>query len=490
VFVLAAMVHLTTGIAAGRPDIVFILADDLGYGDVACFNPQSRIPTPHIDGLAREGMRFTDAHSASAVCTPTRYGLLTGRYCWRTRLKSGVLGGFSKPLIDPRTPTVAAFLKERGYATAAFGKWHLGMDLAAATTAGLPDKPDAGEATDPLDRFDYAAPIKNGPVHRGFDRFFGISASLDMPPFIFVDDDRFVGRATVRKRWLRTGPAEPSFEAGLVVDAITKRAASFIRAQRGSSAPMFVYLALTAPHTPIVPRGEFIGRSQAGLYGDFVAETDWAVGEILAALKDVGRETSSLVIFTSDNGASPGAQGDRPSLPAAKNGHESNRPWRGAKSDIHEGGHRVPLVARWPGRTPAGSACHDPVCLNFLFATCAALMGESVPAGAAPDSFSIAPWIEGGKPDKPTHPSIVHHSINGLFALRQGPWKFIDGKGSGGWSAGDDGKPAQLFNLDDDPAESRNRIDDEPERAARMKAELAAVIGRVEPANPEPRADQ
>ncbi|RME68497.1 MAG: arylsulfatase, partial [Verrucomicrobia bacterium] len=270
------------------PNIVFILADDLGYGDVQSLNPErGRIPTPHIDQLAREGMSFTDAHSSSSVCTPTRYSILTGRYNWRTRLQWNVLYGYSKPLIPRERLTVAGMLHAAGYATACIGKWHLGMEI------------PEGEA-DPE--------IREGPVDRGFDYFFGISGSLDMPPFAYIENRRYTEPLTTEKKWIRRGPAAAGFEAVEVLPTLVERAVTYIEGRRGQDQPFFLYLPLTSPHTPILPTAEWKGRSGLGKYGDFVMETDWAVGEVVAALARAGLAEDTLVIFTSDNGCSKSAR--------------------------------------------------------------------------------------------------------------------------------------------------------------------------------------
>ena len=451
-----------------RPNIVYILADDLGYGDVRCLNPQSKVPTPNLDRLAAQGLTFTDAHSASAVCTPTRYGILTGRYCWRTRLKSGVLGGFSPPLIEEGRLTVPALLRANGYDTAAVGKWHLGLDWPAASGTNFGDQI---EPTGEIKRIDYTQPIRHGPMSVGFDSYFGIAASLDMPPYIFIQNDRTLGIPTATKKWIREGPAHPDFEAVDVLPRLTEAAVNYLyeRARDPAKKPFFLYLALTSPHTPVVPRSDFKGRSQAGDYGDFVAETDWALGEVQTALRQANLEQDTLLIFTSDNGYSPGGLSH---ADAQKYGHQGSHIFRGTKADIWEGGHRIPFFARWPGRTRPGSTNSETLCLNSLLATCADLLSVKLPDHAGEDSFSIAPLLRGEKPNRPTHEAVVHHSIRGMFALRQGPWKFIDGTGSGGWTKGGmeaDAPPGQLYHLAEDPSETRNLYREHPEIVKRLR---------------------
>ncbi|MFN4258086.1 MAG: sulfatase family protein [Gemmataceae bacterium] len=474
--------HSVGAVEAKTPHIVYILADDQGYGDVTYFNPESKIPTPNLDRLARQGMIFTDAHSASAVCTPTRYGLLTGRYCWRTRLKAGVLWGHSPRLIEPGRATVASFLREQGYHTACVGKWHLGLDWPTRQPVRFGDnvKPQAD-----LGLIDYTKPITNGPLAVGFDYYFGIPASLDMPPFIFVENDRTIGQATATKKWLRSGPAEPDFEAVDVLKTFTEKATAYIqqRAQDKTGKPFFLYMPLTSPHTPVVPRPEFRGLGKIGPYGDFVHETDWVVGQVLNALRETGLEQDTLVIFTSDNGYSPSGMSR---ADQEKVGHHSSSIFRGTKADIWEGGHRVPFIARWPGVVQPGTKCAEPICLNSLFATCAELVGQELPQDAAEDSFSILPLLRGAQRNRPTHDAIVHHSVQGMFAIRKGPWKLIEGRGSGGWTKGDTGDDlpeAQLYHLTDDPSEKHNLHDKHAEivRELRGLLEQYKTSGRSRP---------
>ncbi len=473
--------------AAERPNIVFILADDLGYGDLRCFNPAGKIPTPHLDRLAAQGMRFTDAHSGSAVCTPTRYGILTGRYAWRSRLQQSVLVGYSPPLIAPGRLTVASLLRRHGYHTASVGKWHLGLGWAIARPAAF------GDAIDP--RGDPAAvrydrPFSGGPTTLGFDQFFGISASLDMPPYIFLRDNRCVGVPTTEKTYIRKGPAEKDFEAANVLPALEQEAVSYLdhRISGAEVRPFFLYLALTAPHTPIVPGDEFRGRTGLGPYGDFVAQVDAVVGEVLRVLDRNGLGDNTLVIVTSDNGCSPSA-----GFPAlARLGHKPSGPFRGTKADIFEGGHRIPLIARWPGHVRAGSTCADAICLNDLLATLAAIVGDTLPGDAGEDSVSILPDLLGTAAG-PVREATVHHSINGSFAIRQGPWKLILCPDSGGWSPPRPGSdaakglpPVQLYDLARDPGERRNLQADHPEIVDRLTRLLERYVseGRSTPGKP------
>lgn len=470
----------------GRPNIVYILADDLGYGDVHCLNPEGKIPTPNLDRFASQGMAFTDAHSGSAVCTPTRYGILTGRYAWRTRLPRGVLGGYSSPLIEPGRMTVASLLKGQGYRTACFGKWHLGLDW--PTRDGLPA--GFGDAIEPLGdvgRVDYAGTIGRGPTALGFDHFYGISASLDMPPFVFIEDDHCDGVPTTEKTFLRKGAATEDFEAVNVLPIVVEEAVAFIDARAGEAdkAPFFLYLPLNAPHTPIVPADAFEGQSGINPYADYVMQVDAAVGRVLRAIEDRGLTGSTLVIFTSDNGCSPAA--DFRTL--AEHGHHPSGPYRGAKADIYEGGHRIPFLVRWPDRVKPGTRCEDTVCLTDLMATCAEILGVSLPDDAGEDSVSLLPDLL-GTASGPVREATVHHSINGSFAIRQGNWKLCLCPGSGGWSVPRPGReqikdlpPVQLFDLSRDPGERENLTEEHPEVVTRLRALLEKYIaeGRSTP---------
>ncbi len=479
-----------------KPNIVYILADDLGYGDVRCLNPQGKIATPHLDRLAAAGMIFTDAHSSSAVCTPTRYGLLTGRYNWRSRLKSGVMGGMSPPLIEPGRLTVAAFLQQQGYHTACIGKWHLGFDW--------PRQPDTAPFTDGIERgadgwrVDFSKPIVRGPNTLGFDYFFGLAASLDMVPYAFIENDRVTKVPTVDKAFpmmfgrtngaTRKGPAAEGFEAIDVLPTLTRRAVTYIdeRAIDAKSGhPFFLYVPLNSPHTPIAPGKEWQGRSGLNPYADFVMETDARVGAVLEALEQNGLTGTTLVIFTSDNGCSPEAK--LPELLAQ--GHNPSAQFRGTKADIFEGGHRVPFLVRWPGRVKAATTSDELICLNDLFATCADIVGAKVPADAAEDSVSLLPALE-GRATGPIREALVHHSINGSFALRQGKWKLELCADSGGWSAPRPGSPAakslpasQLYDLAADLAETNNVASAHPEIVTRLTVLLEKYVahGRSTP---------
>lgn len=448
---------------AARPNILYVLADDLGWGDLTCNNPESKIPTPNLDKLAAQGVRFTDMHSPSSVCTPTRYGILTGRYCWRSSLKSGVLQGYSPNLIEPGRSTVASLLKNAGYNTAAFGKWHLGLGTAAKT--------------------DYSKPLHPCPVDHGFETFYGIPASLDMPPYLWVDQDHAAeppsaetpgdtGFGGSQGRFYRGGAISPSFKIDEVLPTITRKAEDFLRARRTAASPFFLYVPLTAPHTPWAPLPEHKGKSRAGLYGDFVTQVDDSVGRILAALEQSGRAANTLVLFASDNGAYW--------KPAniEETGHRANANWRGMKADIYDGGHRIPFLARWPGRIAAGGVSQQLGCLTDLCATAAEVAGIGLPRDSAEDSFSLAPALLGTRPVTAVRDTVIHHSSQGLFAVRRGPWKLALGRGSGGFTQPTaitpaEGEPqGELYNMADDPRETRNLWADKPDVVKSLTALL------------------
>jgi len=482
-----------------RPNIVLILADDLGYGDVRCNNPQGKIPTPEMDRLAAEGMRFTDAHSSSSVCTPTRYSLLTGRYCWRSRLASGVLGGLSPPLIEPGRLTLPELLRQQGYRTACLGKWHLGM--------GWARKPGAQPFGDDIERgpegwqVDYSGPIHGGPIAKGFEYYFGISGSLDMVPYTFIENDRVAAIPTVEKAFplmpgkaprTRPGPGAPEFEACDVLPTLTRKATEYIRghaAEARQGKPFFLYLALASPHTPIAPSAAWQGKSGLNPYADFVMETDACVGQVLRALAAEHLAENTLVLLTSDNGCSP--QADFPAL-AAK-GHHPSYVFRGAKADIFEGGHRVPFLVRWPGHVRPGSTCDQLIGLVDVLATCADILGVRLPASAGEDSVSFLPALLDAAP-RPLREALVHHSINGSFAIRQGRWKLALCPDSGGWSAPRPGSrearnlpPVQLYDLSADIGEQTNLQGQHPEVVARLRRLLEEYVarGRSTPGQPQ-----
>ncbi len=463
------------GSGSTRPNIVVILADDLGWGDLGCYNPDSRIPTPHLDQLASEGLRFLDAHSPSAVCSPTRYGLLTGRYAWRSRLKQGVLWGYSPPLIEKGRATVASFLRGLGYRTACVGKWHLGLTFTTREPAAF------GDATKPAadpSLIEWNQPLREGPHTVGFDEVFGIPASLDMVPYIYIRNDRVEAPPSVQLAgdksqrqggggFWRAGPGAPGFTVEGCLPALTEHAVEFVRNQSPDK-PFLLYFPLTSPHDPWAPTAEFRGRSRCGPRGDFIVQTDDTVGRIMRALEERGLASNTLLIFTSDNGAHwlPGE--------VRETGHAANGPWRGMKSDAFEGGHRVPFIARWPGKVRPDTTSKAVLGLQDIFATVADLVGEPVPAGAAEDSVSFLPALR-GRNVPARRPPLVVHSIRGTFAVRDGPWKWIQGSDSGGWTSGKVESDSQLYHLDRDPGETNNLADLQPSKVRTLLSNLEKI---------------
>lgn len=466
-----------------RPNIVLILADDLGYGDVHALNPSSTLPTPYLDALATEGLVFTDAHSPSAVCTPTRYGLLTGRYAWRTRLKSGVLGGYSAPLLEPERPTLATRLGEMGYRTAAIGKWHLGMQLPYLDEESADRSPWSGDPG-----VNFAGVIVDGPLQHGFDEFFGVTGSLDMPPYVFVRDDHFEGVPDLEQaaqpfpHFVRRGPRVDGFNSEDALDEVIGEARAFLARAAEGDTPFFLYLPLTAPHKPTQPHPRFRGSTALGEYGDFVRQVDWSIGQVLSALEANEQSQDTVVIVTSDNGsymrqlsdASAQDHVDRPATQAYHpERHRANGPLRGTKADIWEAGHRVPLLVRWPGRVEPGTRCPQPVCLTDIYATLAEAFDWPRAEAEAEDSVSLLGLFEGGEESRGV--PIVHHSVAGMFAIRDGRWKLVCGNGSGGREAPKGApfaEPFQLFDLEADLGETQDVATEHPEVVRRLFARL------------------
>ncbi|MEJ6567762.1 MAG: arylsulfatase [Akkermansiaceae bacterium] len=468
-----------------RPNIIYILADDLGYGDVHCINPErGKIKTPHMDKLAADGLTFTDAHTSSSVCTPTRYSILTGRYNWRTTLQKGVLNGYGEPLIKPDRMTVPTFLRENGYTTAMIGKWHLGLDIAttddkkAAPKSGLKQKKGKG-AFPPteLSNIDWKGTIKGGPVDLGFDSWFGIPASLDFPPYVWIRDRNWVGEGTHAKAFHRDGPASEDFEAVDVLGKLTAETVKFVT-DYDSEKPFFIYMPLPSPHTPIVPTPKWQGKSGLGQYGDFVMQTDDVLGQVVKALEAKGISENTIVIMTSDNGCSKQANFQN----LEKQGHFASAQFRGSKSDIWEGGLRVPYLVKWPKVIKAGSVSDQLTTQMDLLATCAELLGKELPKNAAEDSESILPVFKGENPML-SRKGIILHSVSGHFAYREGKHKLILAYGSGGWTAPTEKnakkeglQKAQLYDLKADPGEKKNLYESQPEIANRLLTQFTEYV--------------
>lgn len=498
---LCAVISLVSADAAepSKPNFVVILADDLGYGDVGCYNPErGKIRTPHMDQLAREGMRFTDAHSAVAVCSPTRYALLTGRYPWRTRLQQGIVGVWGAPLIAPERITIAQLARSQGYYTACVGKWHLGWDWPITEGdrqhfQGLGGQAGGGGKvkTEPTPeqiaawKTVFSRPIPGGPTTRGFHEYFGTDVP-NWPPYCFIDNDRTVGIPStlqpatdfVRSQASLQGPAMPDWKLDAILPALTDRACNIITKSAAAKQPFLLYFPLTSPHTPIAVAKEWQGRSDVQHpYADFVMQTDDTVGRVLATLKTAGVVDDTLVVFTSDNGCAAyiGAK----DLEAR--GHYPSGPLRGYKADAWEGGHRVPFIARWPGKVRPGSTCDQTVGSVDLLATFAEILGVTLPASAGEDSLSLWPLLKGE--NTPLHEGVVHQSSTGVFAIRSGNWKLIFGPGNGPVA---DVSP-QLYDLAVDLGETKNVAAAHPEEVRRLTKLMQRYLdnGRSTPGEPQ-----
>ncbi len=459
-----------------KPNIIYILADDMGYGDLSCLNENAAFTTPHLDKMCQEGMYHTDAHSTSALCTPSRYSLMTGRYNWRSSLKEGVLFGYDTPLIEKSRPTIGSFLQSQGYKTACIGKWHLGFQW-PLTDSNNPES------------IDFSLPLLDAPVDHGFDYFYGICGSLDMPPYVYVENRRVtampdrISKCHTRlpieltKHFFRDGLTGADFEHSDVLPNLTRRVLSQI--DQWQDEPFFLYFPMTAPHAPMLPTEEFIGKSGTNLYGDFVLMCDDIVGQINQKLKDLGLVENTIVIFASDNGCAPMAN----FAELAQFGHHPSYIFRGHKADIYEGGHRIPYIIKWPDKIKPGTHSDEPVLLSDLYATCMDLLDVAPETDQAPDSRSnLDLWLNQHR-DAPIHEALIHHSLNGSFSIRKGPWKLEMCPDSGGWSAPKPGSlpnnchPIQLYNLDDDIREQYNIYEHYPDIVNELKEALYAIVG-------------
>jgi arylsulfatase A len=482
---------LARGKATYRPNILVIYTDDQGYGDFSAMNPGSKFRTPNLDRLARQGVIFTDAHCPDTVCTPSRYGLLTGRYSWRTRLKQGVMGAEGNCLITKGRMTLPSLLKEHGYSTGMIGKWHLGMKFAGT-----------------IGNRDWSQPVKDGPVEKGFDSFYGIPASMNYGVLTYIENDRVTVPPTL---WTTKKPSDiaiddfrftppysktrerlsieiaPNFDDEEALTIFTNKAMEWIAnhgSRAGDGKPFFLYLAYTAPHKPVCPMERFRGKSKAGGYGDFMMETDYHVGQVLETLEKHGLRDNTLIVLTSDNG---------PETTYRKRAqiyhHYSAGDLRGGKRDIYEGGHRVPFIVRWPGVVQPGRRLNDPICQTDLLATFADMLGRKLPDNAGEDSFSLLPALTGERYPRPLRGPIIHHSAAGYFAIREGRWKLNMFRGSGGSLAprliepkpGE--PPFELYDMDNDHRETSNVYGQHPDIVARLKARITKIVteGRSTP---------
>lgn len=494
-----------------QPNIVVILTDDLGYGDVGCYNPESKIPTPNLDRLAQAGLRFTDAHAPSTVCTPSRYSLLTGRMAFRTGYRGGVFTGVGGPsLIEGDRLTLPGMLQKQGYATAAVGKWHVGLTF--QTKDGTPvhqatvpgERLSAGNELARIRLTDFSRPITDGPVHRGFDYFFGTACCpttdwlyayiendrVPVPPTTLLDASKLPKHAYAND--CRRGLVAPGFELDQVDLVFLEKSQAWLteHVKRAPHQPFFLYHAMQAAHLPSFAAPRFQGATKAGPHGDFIAELDFIVGELLATLDKLGVAENTLVIFTSDNGPETTTAIHM----RADQGHDPARPWRGLKRDNWEGGHRVPFLVRWPARVRP-SVSHQTICLTDLLATCAALSDTPLPRNAGEDSFSFLSTLTGIADQRPPRPFTLHQTIKSELAIRRGDWKYLDHRGSGGNSYEKGAlapfaltdtaptAPGQLYNLKTDPGERTNLYFERPEIVKELKGLLdqSKASGRSAP---------
>lgn len=488
--ILAFLCGLSSFAATGRPNIVILYADDMGYGDLAIQNPQSKIPTPNLDRLAREGMRFTDAHSSSGVCTPSRYALLTGRFHWRKF--HGIVTSFDPPVLDDAEFTLPEMLREGGYRTACFGKWHLGWNWSDILRPGATPQMDPRGVNRIYapDDLDWSRPISGGPLSHGFDYYFGDDVP-NFPPYAWFENDRVISRPseplsitpeTKEGSWeARPGPMTPGWDFYAVIPRITDEAVEWIGRQRGSGTPFFLYVPFNSPHAPIVPTEAFAGKSQAGGYGDFMVQTDAEAGRILRALEDNGFAENTLVIFTADNGAERYAY-ER----VRKFQHRSSGPLRGLKRDLYEGGHRMPFIVKWPGVVEPGTVSAALVSQVDLMATFAAILGRELPADTAHDSHNLLPvWKDNAPGPRLT---LVHNTFADAYAIRHENWVLIANR-TGTHSRvpewfdqengyGENKHPGELYDLDADLEQKINRYATNPGKVAELTALLAQVRAR------------
>ncbi len=469
------------------PNVVILYADDLGYGDLGANNPASKIPTPHLDRLAAEGMRFTDAHSSSGICSPSRYAMLTGRHHWRDF--HGIVTTFGPSVFKPGQLTLPEMLRRRGYATACIGKWHLGWNWKAIRKPGSP--PNSVAHAD----FDWSRPIPDGPLDHGFDAYFGDDV-INFPPYAWIDGDRVTEPPDTTLETMPTkpkeggwefhpGPARSDWDFYRVLPTLTERAEAFVRSRAGNPQPFFLYMPLPSPHAPIIPNDEFDGRSQAGAYGDFVAQTDDACGRVMAALRETGLDANTIVVFSADNGPERYAYARDAAFD-----HWSAAPFRGIKRDLYEGGHHVPFLLKWPGVTTPGAVSDALVSQVDLMATLAAAVGFDLPTDAATDSHDLLPWLT-GRAATPPRTTIIHNTNPKRFAIRHGDWLLVDGQTGvtdgktrsppAAWVEKhgyppDDDQPVELFDLAHDPGQRRNLAAQQPERVAELRGLLARLL--------------
>lgn len=472
------------------PNILIIYADDLGYGDLGRYNPKSKIPTPHLDALARSGLRFTDGHSSSGICTPSRYALLTGRHHWRKF--HGIVNAFGSSAFSSDRLTLPEMLKEKGYATAAIGKWHLGWDWEAIRKPHAEKVGEGRRAAWPPEAFDWGKRIPDGPLAHGFDHYFGDTV-INFPPYCWIEDDRVVDapdtlmdtslwKPIKEGNWeCRPGPMASSWDPYENIPETTRRGVAYIREQASTNKPFFLYFAFPSPHAPIIPNDAFDGSSEAGPYGDFVNETDDACGQLLAALEESGQADNTLVVFSADNGPEHYAY-----TRAEKYGHWSSEPLRGLKRDIYEGGHRVPFIVRWPGITKPDTVSKALVSQIDIFATIAAAIGFELPDDQAEDSHNLLPLLKGDVAS--IRSSHIHNTFEDRYAIRDGHWLLLnvdtgyetrrdavaEWESSRGY-APDDDQPIELYNLDTDLGQRSNVAGEHPEVLSSLLKKLDKI---------------
>jgi arylsulfatase A-like enzyme len=470
------------------PNIVLIYADDMGYGDLNCQNPESKIPTPNLDQLASEGMLFTDAHSSSGICSPSRFALLTGTYHWRRQ--HDIVGPFGKPFFRSGDITLPQVLKTVGYTTACIGKWHLGWDWEFENDpSGEVFQWGAMRKVYLPDDIDWSKPVAGGPLARGFDSYFG-DGTINFPPYAWVENDRIIeaptelmdihsiGFDTKEGEWeFRPGPKLKDWNPYDVLPALTRRTLEWINNQDDNQA-FFLYFALPSPHAPIIPNDAFDGSSQAGAYGDFMVQTDWVVGQVINALQEKGLENNTIVIFSADNGPEAYAW-----KRAENYDHYSMGDFRGLKRDVWEGGHHVPFIVKWPGEIEAGSISDEVISQVDIMATLAQITGIELPVGSAPDSYNILPVLKGEKFNSPLRAATIHNTYESTWGIRMGEWLYIDSPSGGhrempesfrklrGYTDFD--TEGLLFNMKDDPEQRVNLFEKYPERVKEMEALLS-----------------
>ncbi|MFA8017648.1 arylsulfatase [Bremerella cremea] len=480
-FVMSLLLVATSSLSAAetsRPNIMILYADDLGFGDLSCYAEKGKIQTPNLDKLAASGMRFTDGHSSSGICTPSRYALLTGRHHWRDF--HGIVNAFGKSVFQTERLTMPEMLKEKGYATACIGKWHLGWDWDAIRR---------GKGIQPED-FDWTMQIPDGPLAHGFDHYFGDTV-INFPPYTWIENDKVVDVPDTMKdesKWkkikegsweCRPGPMVTGWDPYAVLPTLTEKGVAYIESRKDEQEPFFLYFAFPCPHAPIIPNDAFDGTSQAGPFGDFVVETDAMVGKLLAALDASGQADNTIVVFSADNGPEHYAYARD-----AKFGHWSPGPFRGLKRDVYEGGHHVPFLVRWPGVTQPGKVNDALVSQIDLMATFAAVMGYELPNDAAEDSHNLLPLLEGKSETVRT--AMVHNTFANQYAIREGDWLLLDAKtgyNSKGWKAweqrhdypGDDDQPVELYDMKQDPGQRKNVASDHPDKVASLQKLLAKI---------------